>query len=1805
MITEKSNAIHAVQQELLQDLSQLANDVLYKSEHLADNNLALEVNKLANIALFSPHLLAHLLLQELGAMLGSGHASLEDGLIYESLDLAQRLLLEDNEPLFDEWFITTNKIYQRTHESVYSFDSLDQDIHALSESMTGAQASKFKSIQTAIQLFIVASLRGNSSKVTIAEKIKLALSEVDSKSVLFIQLKDLLQGVFDKEQTRNDLMFLGRFERALNKHLLTQDLQPLKKMALLVIESKNPSSLLNAKSNENFLSYFGRLKLNCLATTLSSEDKSSEDNQNQDELIQLLDNNRVLLNVFSVYKGASAISEKRFDYIKEKLFVKTEKNKDKKNRLLALIEGKQKLAYEMKVDLQQIRERAEQGQMNVSELSRLFERFAHIATIADFSAIGETSTELSEWVKNTENLDSAMPEIIVDFEGALEKLQGNGSVHESPDILEITNIWLGKASSLLTQIQHEAVTENDSVLEFSDGQEIPENGLEIEKADVSDSVQKNTIEQLKESINSKLEQSEKKTESIEIESKPDNTKPNSSKSGHVVADNDSDGFDDMDFELDWEDHSEQSSRNQSSLEIVQNDPVVPDEQKDQNQEDDGPKKSHEGGEDAQIIPFSSASLNNKAPEKNENPLNFSDQLTEEMRAIFNEEANEIIEQLQELLVHWQDNIEDEDDVSAIRKHFHTLKGSSKMVGLTDVGQLSWSTENMLNIFMAHNAPYHPAIPDAINQSLLWIKQFEDGAETDDSVYKIIASLDELSSYLTQGGSEEERLEYLNSRVGIDSSEQIVEPVEPEQNKLSDNDLLEVKCLYGTAWFYKKHPEKFEDELFDNYKTQLFSGIKSIDSSFAEQTLSSESDLLANIKKVRNTLGDFLEQKGKAPDYDDAIGAMLLSQEYFAIKELSFEDFTELSIFDALDEFKRVEFITQDIARFEEVHELCQLVVSQLTEEAEDLPFDDYMLCRSAMLFLKQLDCYASGLVIPSAKSIHDLIDRGQQDSDEMDLNEAVLEKDDFDFFEKEIRSVYDILDTENKDVEDNPDIEIQRIFLDEADELLERYALQLASWDEVESNQGFSNVQRILHTLKGSAYSASFPDLGEKVHLHEDLLDQLQRNKADSSEQLKQLEVIYHDLLEQVTTAQAGLNAVNQPEATPKFETIEKPISEQPEEKELNTDSLMQLAQKTKKKMVEVQGSHSNLRLSADFIQEISELSSENNVNRAQLEANLKAVDRIFNDVTSTLGKLNQNVKELEIEAVQQTIETKKSSLKNPEFDSLEMDRYPKVYELSQRLSEMTLDLMDYRGEIEEKLQEMDLHLSHQNKISRDMSNEIQVAQMVTLNSLMPRIKKIVADISSTLDKEVDVSFSGMEARIGRKSIQKLMYSLEHLIRNAIYHGIEDKEARKAAEKPVVGKIEINAIETPEALTFQISDDGRGIDVEAVHKKAIAKGLVNPDVKLSESEIIQLVFASGLSTSSTVNEVSGRGIGLDSVLNELQKVGAQINIDSKLNQGATFAITLPYSVNSNSVLMVKVNDVNFGIPLMYVKGISRLDGTDQLDSIDYGGNNHKIYDAGALLFNEVIEFDKDQQQRIIVLNEMVSLEALRVTEFFGVQEVALTPMADIASVSGLYPSSTVAPDGSVVLMLNPHALIQRYAKKANYVAALEAETEQQPLLPVNDELIIEPPEVVEEDVLEAESAKAKSNDEIRCLIVDDSITVRKITQRLLQRHSFVTETAKDGLDALGQLEDYKPNVVLLDLEMPRMDGYDFMKVLKSKHDDMPISVIMITSRVGEKHRKRAEELGVNEYLGKPYDDETLISTIKSLVNEINKETESN
>ncbi|WP_079436891.1 Hpt domain-containing protein [Zoogloea sp. LCSB751] len=731
---------------------------------------------------------------------------------------------------------------------------------------------------------------------------------------------------------------------------------------------------------------------------------------------------------------------------------------------------------------------------------------------------------------------------------------------------------------------------------------------------------------------------------------------------------------------------------------------------------------------------------------------------------------------------------------------------------------------------------------------------------------------------------------------------------------------------------------------------------------------------------------------------------------------------------------------------------------------------------------------------------------------------------------------------------DDLDPELLPIFLDEGNELLDHLDTALRAWRAAPGETSHaSGVARLLHTLKGSARMVGAMNLGQNLH---DLETRLERARAQDPGGI----AIVDEIEAALDQARQTLDTLQSGQAT----APAQPAGEAPAE-----DIIPLPAGEAASPAARAQ-----LRVDAGRIDQFVNEAGEISIARTRIEGELRTLRRSLLDLTENVIRLRNQLREVEIQAdTQMQSRLSQVETQHTEFDPLEMDRYTRLQELTRMMAESVGDVTTVQQNLLRNLDGAESALHAQSRMARELQQSLMHVRMVPFDSLAERLYRLVRQTAKELGRRANLDIIGGQIEIDRSVLDAMSGPLAHLVRNAVAHGIETPEARREAGKTEIGQITLKIAHEGNEVLIEFRDDGAGLDFARIRQHAIDSGLIAADEDADDKRLTNLIFVPGFSTAS-LSSLAGRGVGMDVVKSETAAVGGRISVDTTPGEGTTFRIHLPLTLAVTQALLVRAGNRTFAIPSSMVAQVLELKAA-ALEKIrsdqgtDWLGEHYGYRYLPRLLGDQVSQPQVERFNWVLLLRAGSETLALHVDALRGNQEIVVKNAGPQYARMVGYSGATVLGDGEIVLILNPVALAGR---------SPDGDDDEAPL---------------------AVSSHTPSQPTV--MVVDDSLTVRKITGRLLEREGYRVVTAKDGVDALEQLLTVTPDVVIADIEMPRMDGFDLTRNIRADARLKAVPIIMITSRTADKHKRYAEEIGVNHYLGKPYDEDVLLGLIHDFV----------
>ena len=755
---------------------------------------------------------------------------------------------------------------------------------------------------------------------------------------------------------------------------------------------------------------------------------------------------------------------------------------------------------------------------------------------------------------------------------------------------------------------------------------------------------------------------------------------------------------------------------------------------------------------------------------------------------------------------------------------------------------------------------------------------------------------------------------------------------------------------------------------------------------------------------------------------------------------------------------------------------------------------------------------------------------------------------------------------------DELDHDLLPVFLEEARTLMPQVDEALHRWQsEPQDLQWLPLLMRWLHTLKGSARMAGAMRLGQAIHDMEGLLEAqadltaapAELTEAASARGLRSRVALIDQLIvrqDEATELLHSLIAPDRPvlpmrggETVPDVAGPGAPVAEGAPDPQ----------------PAAAVGSPPLVRVRADLLDRLVNEAGEMAIARARLDGELNVVQAALSDLSDNVLRLRGQLREIQVAADSRISVRRAQTAEGPDFDPLEFDQYTRFQELTRLLAESVEDVATVHQNALRSLEEASRDLHLQAQVARDLQQDLMTIRRVRFGSMGERLHRVVRQAARDMARSVRLTIAGDRAELDRAVLERIAGPLEHLLRNAVAHGIEPAEQRERTDKPAEGQLTLSVRVEGRSVVIELADDGAGLDFSRIRERAIERGLISVDSVLTEAELAQLIFLPGFTTAEQVSAISGRGVGLDVVRAEVAAMGGRIDVQSVAGQGASFCLHLPVSMAMSQVVLVRAAGQQFAISASLIEQVQQLEA-EALNRAHALG--HLTLQDGSSLplvyLGRLLELPGDPVgQRlppVVILRSGHQRLAVHVDEVQPAQEVVVKEVGAMLSRMPGVVGATVLGQGEIILIIDPVQI--------DTAVRRTGAGESGPALVQPARMVLAP----------------------TVLVVDDSVTVRKVTQRLLQREGYTVLLARDGLEAIQVLEDNLPDLVLLDIEMPRMDGFELAARLREQPRLAEIPVVMISSRTADKHREHAARLGVQAFLGKPYDESELLELVGRL-----------
>jgi chemosensory pili system protein ChpA (sensor histidine kinase/response regulator) len=1014
----------------------------------------------------------------------------------------------------------------------------------------------------------------------------------------------------------------------------------------------------------------------------------------------------------------------------------------------------------------------------------------------------------------------------------------------------------------------------------------------------------------------------------------------------------------------------------------------------------------------------------------------------ELVQVFLEEAVEVLETIGKALPICREKPDDVESLTTVRRAFHTLKGSGRMVGLGDLGEAAWEVEQVLNVWLEQKRTATPAL-------------FELLAQATASFSEWIAAL---RGPGLQGAVDASKI--------IELAKRAKDGAEPDA------------VTVGTVTVSRG--------LYDIYTKEAAEHIAVLEAQCKAWRAAQPADASPDFMRAAHTLSSTSRTAGFAPLAD--LAAALEQWTGFAGETTDAKD---------------GETVQAAVAS------LHGMVESIRHGEAPASPQPQQSALRA---LITRLEAARRAAVTPPAASPPD--------------------------------------GREKRVMRDDIDAQLLPIFVEEAEQIVPQIGADLREWKANPADERIHQaLRRLLHTLKGSARMAGAIRLGELCHLMEGRIE-------SALETGQYTEELFTFLEERMDRLSADVERLRAPEGS----AVAAPAPAIPAVPAVPAAPAIRVEPP-------LPSPGAMLRVNADTLDDLINDAGEVAIARSRVETELRAIKQSLADLSESVSRMRGQLREVEVQADSQ-MQSRLSVMdeKKGDFDPLEFDRYTRLQELTRLMAESLNDIGAIQQGLQKNTGDTDAALQHQARISREVQQELMRVRAVPFANLNERLYRIVRQVARELGKKAELEVTGAEVELDRGVLERISAPLEHMLRNALVHGIEDPAARVAAGKAESGRIAIALRQESNEIALVFSDDGAGLDLEALRRKGAQMGLLPADREPTEGELAHLVFVSGLSTAATLSELAGRGVGMDVVKNDITAIGGRVDIVTTRSAGTTFTVYLPLTLAVTQAVLVRSGGSMIALASAMVEQVLRLKGDVlaghyESRKIEFQERSYPLHSLQQLL--GVSGATKLQAYNsVLLLRSGIQRVAVHVDELLGNHEIVVKSIGQqltrVPGVSG----ATVLADGTVALIMNPVYLAYRTLGVHSTTGLPQA----------------------------TQPAAAKAAPAV-VMVVDDSLTVRKITGRLLEREGYTVVTAKDGVDALEQMSHGLPKVMLVDIEMPRMDGFDLARNVRGDARTQGIPIIIISSRTAEKHRNQATQLGVNHFLGKPYGEAELLQLV--------------
>ena len=1112
----------------------------------------------------------------------------------------------------------------------------------------------------------------------------------------------------------------------------------------------------------------------------------------------------------------------------------------------------------------------------------------------------------------------------------------------------------------------------------------------------------------------------------------------------------------------------------------------------------------------------------------------------ELLEVFLEEFEGVTVTLREKVSQWVNHHEDTSAITEIRRGFHTLKGSGRMVGAYEIGDFAWGIEELLNTMLEGDIKCIDDVATLVRLAETALPEMKNRLlkQPSDLDAIAIAALVQQAGALTAGDApdwaslHEALPDFLTTllpgsgKTAIEESPATEKP--PAELTIKALVCKELADNLAILTGFMDRISKDRTYCASDAETRA---IHTIAGTTALHPLGNE----PGVAKALETLLETQSRAGMAFD-DTAVWAIATSLSYLESVLAVHEGDPEAQL--ASDEAQQIEQLEALTVKFTTREAPAEQATAEVTEETTPTP--------------DEVQTTAPEDTEDTAK--------------EPDTGEPSAEP---------------------------VDTEILNIFLEEATDILERCDSLLNTWrDDLPDLSIVQNLQREIHTFKGGARMAGINAMGDLSHSMETLLERIAGQLLQPSlSAIAALEKGCDRLNTWVEQASQGVMPTadkalllfeQQVEALNAVPVHRAAVEPKPVKIDTAPEELLEipdvLAPANEPEASEVSGEESassqQIRVNSDLLDSLVNSAGEISIFRSRLEQQVGNIRDNLKEFDETVSRLREQFRKLEIETETQINSRYQHDLpdESDEFDPLEMDRFSSMQQLSRSMSESVADLLNLQELLDDAARKSEALLVQQSRVSNELQEGLMQTRMVHFGTIAPRLRRIIRTASSETGKKARLQLRMTDGgdQLDRNVLERITAPLEHLLRNSIAHGIEKPGQRRKLKKPEEGQLSITVAAEATEFVVRVEDDGAGMDLKAIQERAVKMGLLDAKAKPRPQQLMQFILHSGFSTSKKVTALAGRGVGMDVVNSEIKQIGGSVEIDTVEGKGTRFTIRIPFTLAVMQAIDVVAGEHRYLIPVASVAGVARVLPADyqllleqEVPTYEFAGEKYAILELEPLLGEPVTPVGNDTIS-ILIIRSGEHRAAFRVPQLKGHREIVIKPVGpQISSVPGIL-GGTITSQGQVVIIIDAGPLIRQALLTGVRPAPLLEKADNQPQRTL-------------------------------AMVVDDSITMRKVATRVLESHNFEVVTAKDGVDATEQMQDRVPDLILLDIEMPRMDGYQVAEYVRADTRLRHIPIVMITSRAGKKHRERGEQAGANAYLSKPYKESELIMEVTKLL----------